>query len=41
VSPSYIVVEPMKDPTCRDPVDHVKLHMPSPVPRLTLMWENP
>jgi hypothetical protein len=41
VSPSYIMVEPMKDPTCRDPVDHVKLHMPSPVPRLTLMWENP
>jgi hypothetical protein len=41
VSPSYIVVESMKDPTCRDPVDHIKLHMPSPVPRLTLMWENP
>lgn len=41
VSPSYILVEPMQDPTCRDPVDHVKLHMPSPVPRLTLMWENP
>jgi hypothetical protein len=41
VSPSYIIVEPMPDPTCRDPVDHVKLRMPSRVPRLTLTWENP
>jgi hypothetical protein len=41
VSPSYIIVEPMQDRTCRDPVDHVKLHVPGPVPRLTLMWENP
>ena len=41
VSPSYIRVEPLPDPTGRDPVHHVRLRMPGPVPRLTLMWENP
>jgi hypothetical protein len=41
VSPSYIRVDPLPDKTCRDPVHHIRLRMPSPVPRLTLMWENP
>jgi len=41
VSPSYVQVKKLQDPTCRDPVDNVKLEMPGPVPWLTLMWENP
>jgi hypothetical protein len=41
VSPSYVRVESMPDPTGRDPVDHVRLCMPGPVPRVTLVWENP
>ncbi|HEV3385350.1 MAG TPA: hypothetical protein VG097_11095 [Gemmata sp.] len=41
VSPSYIQVKSLSDKTCRDPVQHIRLLMPSPVPRLTLMWENP
>ena len=41
VSPSYIQVEKLEDPPCRDPIYHVKLKMPGPVPLLTLTWENP
>jgi hypothetical protein len=41
VFPSYVQIEPNKDPTGRDPIDHVRLHMPGPVPRITLVWENP
>jgi hypothetical protein len=41
VSPSYVQVKKLQDPTCRDPVDNVKLEMPGPVPWLTIMWENP
>jgi hypothetical protein len=29
------------DPTGRDPVNHVRLRMPGPVPRVTLVWEGP
>ncbi|HSQ58195.1 MAG TPA: hypothetical protein VLM40_20895, partial [Gemmata sp.] len=41
VSPSYVQVEPMRDPTGRDPTDHIRLRMPGPVPRITLTWEAP
>ena len=41
VFPSYVRVEPMPDPTGRDPVHHVRLRLPGPVPRVTLVWENP
>jgi hypothetical protein len=41
VSPSYIRVETLPDATCRDPVALVRLRMPSPVPWVTLTWENP
>ena len=39
VYPSYIRIESLPDP--RDPISHVKLRMPGPVPRVTLVWENP
>lgn len=41
VFPSYVRIEPNKDPTGRDPIDHIRLRMPGPVPRITLVWENP
>jgi len=41
VSPSYIAIEGMKDPTTGDPISHVLLRMPGPVPRVTLTWETP
>ena len=50
VYPSYIsmkdsgpseVKSGVKDPTGRDPINHVRLRMPGPVPRVTLVWENP
>jgi hypothetical protein len=41
VFPSYVRVEPMPDPTGRDPVHHVRLRLPGPIPRVTLVWENP
>ena len=41
VSPSYVQIEPLRDPTGRDPTDHVRLRMPGPVPRITLTWEAP
>ena len=41
VFPSYVRVEPMPDPTGRDPVHHVRLRLPGPVPLVTLVWENP
>ena len=40
-SPSYVQVQPLQDPTGRDPVHQVRLLIPGPVPRVTLMWENP
>jgi nitroreductase len=30
-----------QDPTGRDPINHVRLKVPGPVPRVTLVWENP
>src|SRR5205823_11197087 len=46
VYPSYITMKDsgpagVKDPTGRDPINHVRLRMPGPVPRVTLVWENP
>jgi hypothetical protein len=41
VFPSYVRLEPNKDPTGRDPIDHIRLRMPGPVPRITLVWGNP
>ena len=41
VSPSYVRVEDMNDPTGRDPIHHVRLRLPGPIPRVTLVWENP
>jgi hypothetical protein len=42
VSPSYIRVEGMQELRfCSDPIKHVRLWMPGPVPRVTLWWENP
>jgi hypothetical protein len=49
VYPSYIRIhhpdDPARDtapdPTGRDPINHVRLRVPGPVPRITLVWENP
>jgi hypothetical protein len=41
VSPSYVRIEPLLDPTGRDPIQHVRLLMPGPIPRVTLTWESP
>jgi len=41
VFPSYVRVEPMPDPSGRDPIHHVRLRLPGPIPRVTLVWENP
>lgn len=37
--PSYIQIGSLLDPG--DPISHVKLRMPGPVPRVTLEWEHP
>lgn len=37
--PSYVQVAELKDPA--DPVPHVRLRVFGPVPRVTLVWENP
>lgn len=42
VSPSYIqVISDRDDPANRDPVEMVKLIVPTNVPRVMLVWENP
>jgi hypothetical protein len=43
VYPSYIKIkdESAPDPTGHDPINHVRLRMPGPVPRVTLEWEHP
>src|SRR5205823_10286258 len=41
VYPSYIQVLPTDDVGIGDPVKHVRLRMPGPVPRVTLVWESP
>ena len=40
--PSYIKTDvPVQDRTGGDPINHVRLRVPGPVPRVTLVWENP
>ncbi len=41
VYPSYIRLLPVQDIPGGDPINHVKLLMNGPVPRVTLMWEGP
>jgi hypothetical protein len=46
VYPSYILRDrdrsaSVPDPTGHDPINHVRLQVPGPVPRVTLVWENP
>lgn len=42
VLPSYIrIARGAEDPTCKDPIGHIRLRVPGPVPRVTLIWENP
>lgn len=41
VFPGYVFVEPMPDPTGRDPVHHIRLRVPGRTPRVTLTWEAP
>jgi hypothetical protein len=37
--PSYVKLETQHDPN--DPIDHIRLKMPGPVPLLILVWEHP
>jgi hypothetical protein len=39
VYPSYVRLETIKDPA--DPIGHIRLKTPGPVPRVTLVWEHP
>jgi hypothetical protein len=39
--PSYVKLESLHDPTGRDPIHHIRLRTPGPVPRVTLVWEHP
>ncbi|MBX9624256.1 MAG: hypothetical protein K2X82_10650, partial [Gemmataceae bacterium] len=39
--PSYVQVVPAADRAAADPLNHVRLVVPGPVPRVTLTWENP
>ncbi|HEY2911528.1 MAG TPA: hypothetical protein VGI99_14850, partial [Gemmataceae bacterium] len=42
VLPSYIrIARGAEDPAGKDPIGHVRLRVPGPVPRVTLIWENP
>lgn len=41
VYPSYVTIAPLPDRTGRDPVHHIRLRTPGPVPRITLVWEHP
>lgn len=41
VYPSYVKMDGLRDPTGRDPIHHIRLKTPGPVPRLTLVWEHP
>jgi hypothetical protein len=44
VYPSYIKLNDklsVPDPTGQDPINHVRLGVPGPVPRVTLEWEHP
>jgi hypothetical protein len=39
VYPSYVRLDTVKDTA--DPIGHIRLHTPGPVPRVTLVWEHP
>jgi hypothetical protein len=39
VYPSYVALETIKDTA--DPIGHIRLRAPGPVPRVTLVWEHP
>ena len=39
VYPSYVKLDAIKD--AADPIPHIRLHTPAPVPRVTLVWEHP
>ncbi|MFM8274236.1 MAG: hypothetical protein ACKODX_18160, partial [Gemmata sp.] len=41
VYPSYVLPHPLQDADVRDPVHHIRLRTPGPVPRVTLVWEHP
>ncbi|MBP3959155.1 hypothetical protein J8F10_28250 [Gemmata sp. G18] len=41
VYPSYVKIDSFPDPTGRDPINHIRLRTPGPVPRITLVWEHP
>jgi hypothetical protein len=42
VYPSYVQLTESKPKTdFRDPIDHIRLKIPNPVPRITLVWEHP
>jgi hypothetical protein len=43
VLPSYISRDERgaEDPTCKDPIPNIRLRVPGPVPRVTLVWEHP
>ena len=41
VFPSMVKLESVPDPTGRDPINHIRLYAPGPIPRVTLVWEHP
>jgi hypothetical protein len=41
VYPSYVKLETTSEPSVRDPVDHIRLKLPGPVPLIMLVWEHP
>jgi hypothetical protein len=41
VYPSYVQLQTKSDPVVRPPIDHIRLKIPGPVPRITLVWEHP
>jgi hypothetical protein len=41
VSPSYVRLERAPEPQGRTAVDLIRLHLPAPVPRIRLSWDNP
>jgi hypothetical protein len=41
VFPSLVKLESVLDPTGRDPIHHIRLRAPGPIPRVTIVWERP
>lgn len=39
--PSYVQLEKHFQPSNPDPIGHIRLRIPGPVPRITLVWEHP